>query len=390
MTGVTGGAPDHRVRCERWTEIDFATHVADAEQKAPLAIGDTVLEVDGMQKYYEVYDRSIGAILAGETVKLVKANEELNFDAREGETVAIVGESGCGKSTFAKVLMGLETATDGEVRYGGSNIGEVSVANRTPKQIGSLQMVFQNPSDTLNPSHTIGGQIGRVIKKFGVESDKAKIRERVLELLDLVKLPRDFYIRRPRQLSGGQKQRIGIARAFAGNPAMVIADEPVSALDVSVAAAVTELLTDIQRDHKTTLLFISHDLSVVRYLADRIVVMYLGQIMERGTTDEIFNPPYHPYTEALLSAVPIADPEVTKREIVLEGNLPSVMNPPKGCPFSTRCHRKIGRICDDERPPVQMASNGHAIACHIPLDELRKVEPVIAVPKQEERIHAPQ
>jgi peptide/nickel transport system ATP-binding protein len=168
---------------------------------------------------------------------------------------------------------------------------------------------------------------------------------------------------------------------------MVIADEPVSALDVSVAAAVTELLTDIQREHKTTLLFISHDLSVVRYLADRIVVMYLGQIMERGTTDEIFDPPYHPYTEALLSAVPIADPEVTKREIVLEGNLPSVMNPPKGCPFTTRCQHKIGRICDEERPAVQMASNGHAIACHIPLDELRQAEPVIAVPKSEERVH---
>lgn len=388
MTAVTGGSPDHRVRCVRWTEIDFATDIPESVQKVPLSIGDTVLEVDGMQKYYEVHDRSIAAIVAGETVKLVKANESLSFNAREGETVAIVGESGCGKSTFAKVLMGLETATDGEVRYGGTNIGAVSVGARTPKQIGSLQMVFQNPSDTLNPSHTIGAQIGRVIKKFGVESDKAKIRERVLQLLDLVKLPRDFYIRRPRQLSGGQKQRIGIARAFAGNPAMVIADEPVSALDVSVAAAVTELLTDIQREHKTTLLFISHDLSVVRYLADRIVVMYLGQIMERGTTDEIFKPPYHPYTEALLSAVPIADPEVTKREIVLEGNLPSVMNPPKGCPFSTRCQHKIGIICDEERPKVQITSTGHAIACHIPLDELRKAEPVIAVPKANERIHA--
>ena len=390
MASVTGSASDHRVRCERWTELDFAAEISHGEEKPPMSIGDTVLEVDHMQKYYEVHDRSIAALLSGQSVKLVKANEALDFDAREGETVAIVGESGCGKSTFAKVLMGLETATDGEVRYGGTDIGEVPVRTRTPQQIGSLQMVFQNPSDTLNPSHTIGAQIGRVIKKFGVETDKMKIRERVLELLDLVKLPRDFYIRRPRQLSGGQKQRIGIARAFAGNPAMVIADEPVSALDVSVAAAVTELLTDIQRDNKTTLLFISHDLSVVRYLSDRIVVMYLGQIMERGTTEEIFEPPYHPYTEALLSAVPIADPEVRKREIVLEGNLPSVMNPPKGCPFSTRCPHKIGRICDEERPPVQMASNGHAIACHISLDELRKAEPVIVVPKAEERMHVAQ
>ena len=157
-----------------------------------------------------------------------------------------------------------------------------------------------------------------------------------------------------------------------------------------MAAAVTELLMEIQREHNTTLLFISHDLSVVRYLSDRIVVMYLGQIMERGTTDEVFSPPYHPYTEALLSAVPIADPEVTKREIVLEGNLPSVMNPPKGCPFCTRCPRKIGRICEDERPPVQMDGEGHAIACHIPLEELRQVEPVIHVPSMEERKHANQ
>jgi peptide/nickel transport system ATP-binding protein len=241
-------------------------------------------------------------------------------------------------------------------------------------------MVFQNPSDTLNPSITVGSQISRVIKKFGIESDSDKIRDRVMKLLDTVKLPRDFYYRRPRQLSGGQKQRVGIARAFAGNPELVIADEPVSALDVSVAAAVTELLMDIQREHKTTLLFISHDLSVVRYLSDRIVVMYLGQIMEAGTTEEVFAPPYHPYTEALLSAVPIADPNIEKREIVLEGPLPSVLNPPIGCPFETRCPRKIGKICEDERPPVQKdGEGGHAIACHIPLEELRRIEPVMKV-----------
>jgi peptide/nickel transport system ATP-binding protein len=237
-------------------------------------------------------------------------------------------------------------------------------------------MVFQNPNDTLNPSHTIGAQIGRVIKKFGVESDKGKIQERVLALLDTVKLPRDFYKRRPRQLSGGQKQRVGIARAFAGNPKMVVADEPISALDVSVAAAVTELLMEIQREHGTTLLFISHDLSVVRYLADRVVVMYLGQIMERGTTEQIFAPPYHPYTEALLSAVPIADPNVEKREIVLEGNVPSALNPPKGCPFATRCPRKVGDICDNEPPPHISDHPRHVIACHIPLEDLIKVEPV--------------
>jgi peptide/nickel transport system ATP-binding protein len=388
MEHVVDSAPDHRVRCLRYKEIDHRLAVADGEAKVAMELGKQVLEVNQMKKYYEVRDNSLRALISGERIRYVKANEELNFSAREGETVAIVGESGCGKSTFAKVLMGLEKGTDGEVRHDGTDLSEIAVRDRSAKQIGSLQMVFQNPFDTLNPSHSIGGQISRVIKKFGVETDKKKVFDRVMNLLDTVKLPRDFYFRKPRQLSGGQKQRVGIARAFAGNPSMVIADEPVSALDVSVAAAVTELLMEIQREHKTTLLFISHDLSVVRYLSDRIVVMYLGHILERGTTEQIFAPPYSPYTEALLSAVPIADPEVTKREIVLEGNLPSAMNPPKGCPFCTRCHRRIGDICDNEPPPEQVVVDRHVIKCHIPLEELKKVEPVIHVPDESERIHS--
>jgi peptide/nickel transport system ATP-binding protein len=245
--------------------------------------------------------------------------------------------------------------------------------------VGYLQMVFQNPFDTLNPSHTVGTQIARVIRKFGVERDPEKVKERVMELLDTVKLPRDFYRRRPRQLSGGQKQRVGIARAFAGNPKVVIADEPVSALDVSVQAAVTQLLMDIQREHRTTLLFISHDLSLVRYLADRVVVMYLGHIVEQGTTDEVFGPPYHPYTEALLSAVPIADTSVEKKHIVLEGDMPSAVDPPPGCPFQTRCPRKIGRICEEEEPPERVFGDGHRILCHIPAEELEAMEPVIVL-----------
>ena len=373
----------HRVRCRRFRQIDHGARGAQAAGTAPIRLGDTVLEVDAMQKYYEVEDRSLMAWIRGDRVRHVKANESLDFDARRAETVAIVGESGCGKSTFAKVLMGLEVATGGEVRHEGTDIGAIPVRERGSQRIRSLQMVFQNPFDTLNPSHTVGWQIGRVIKRFGVESDRRKVRERVLRLLDTVKLPRDFYYRRPRQLSGGQKQRIGIARAFAGNPSLVVADEPVSSLDVSVAAAVTELLMEIQRENRTTLLFISHDLSVVRYLSDRIVVMYLGQIMERGTTNQVFDPPYHPYTEALLSAIPIADPDVSKREIVLSGNLPSALDPPTGCPFSTRCPRHVGAVCDESRPPLQMDEEGHVIACHIPLDELRAVKPVIQMRESE-------
>ncbi len=378
-TVAADGETSHRVRCTRWADIDPTCALPAGDYRPPSEIGDKVLEVDNLQKYYTVRDTSLRAFVTGNTVRYVKANEDLSFDAREGETVAIVGESGCGKSTVARVLMGLETATGGEVRFQDANIGDVSAQERTPQQLGALQMVFQNPNDTLNPSLSIGAQIGRVIRKFGVEHDREKIRERVLKLLAMVKLPLEFASRRPRQLSGGQKQRVAIARAFAGNPAAVVADEPISALDVSVAAAISELIMDIQRDHKTTLIFISHDLSTVRYLADRVVVMYLGQIMERGTTDEVFSPPYHPYTEALLSAVPIADPTVEKRRIVLEGQPPSALDPPKGCPFSTRCPRRLGAICDNELPPVRRVGDRHEISCHISMDELQAVEPVITV-----------
>ena len=369
----------HRARCIRWRELT-QEKLSGSVTSESASIGEEVLSVHDMQKYYTIHDRSIKAIMDGTSLKLVKANEKIDFEAHEAETLAIVGESGCGKSTLAKVLLGLEVASGGEILLNGENIENVSVHSRSPKQLATMQMVFQNPSDTLNPSHTVGNQIGRAIKKFEIESNREKIRDMVMALLDTVKLPRDFYYRRPRQLSGGQKQRIGIARAFAGQPSMVIADEPVSALDVSVAAAITELLMDLQRENKMTLLFISHDLSIVRYLSDRILVMYLGQVMEQGDTHDVFQPPYHPYTEALLSAVPIADPDISKREIVLEGNLPSALDPPAGCPFETRCPRKLGSICENERPPVQLADENHRIACHIPMEELRKVDPVVQIP----------
>jgi peptide/nickel transport system ATP-binding protein len=275
--------------------------------------------------------------------------------------------------------MGLETGTAGKVELNGVDITEMAVQKRDAKMVSSLQMVFQNPFDTLNPSHSVGSQIVRVLEMFKVGNNQGEREARMLELLDLVKLPRAFAKRMPRQLSGGQKQRIGIARAFAGKPRVVVADEPVSALDVSVQAAVTQLLMEIQRESRTTMLFISHDLSVVRYLSDRVVVMYLGRIVEQGTTDEVFAPPYHPYTEALLSAVPIADTSVQKKRIILEGNLPSVMNPPKGCPFCTRCPRKIGSICETDIPPLHKISDTHKILCHIELEELMKMEPVIVL-----------
>ena len=373
----------HYTRCARFAEIDWQAEAELAATGAAANLGEVVLRVENMKKYYELRDTSLMAIISGKTSRTVKANEKLDFEAREAETVAIVGESGCGKSTFAKVMMGLETATEGHIYLDGKDLATTPVQKRKAQVVGHLQMVFQNPFDTLNPSHTVGGQIARVIRKFGVEQDPAKVKARVLELLDIVKLPRDFYKRRPRQLSGGQKQRVGIARAFAGNPRVVIADEPVSALDVSVQAAVSQLLMDIQRENRTTLVFISHDLSLVRYLADRVVVMYLGTIAEQGTTDEVFAPPYHPYTEALLSAVPIADTRIKKKEIVLQGDIPSAVNPPPGCPFQTRCPRKIGTICETEAPPVREFGPGHRIACHIDPAELEAMDPVITMPAKE-------
>ncbi len=373
------GDRGHEARCIRYDEIDWKRYRPKGVEVEPIEPGPPVLQIKNMKKYYEIRDNSVAAMISGQKSRFVKANEKLDFEAREGETVAIVGESGCGKSTLAKVLMGLEESTGGEVLVNGLEVGHMPVRKRPAGLISSLQIVFQNPFETLNPSHSVGSQIARVLRKFGVAKDRDEAERKTYELLDMVKLPREFAQRKPRQLSGGQKQRIGIARAFGGEAAVVIADEPVSALDVSVQAAVTGLLTDIQRKKRTTLVFISHDLSVVRYLADRIVVMYLGHIMEQGTTEEVFSPPYHPYTEALLSAVPIADTSVTKKHIVLKGELPSPMNPPSGCPFQTRCPRKIGAICETEMPPNKDMGNGHMIMCHLPDDVLRSMEPVIKV-----------
>ncbi len=372
-------AATHETRCLRFAEIDWTAPPVKAEVKQKGAIGDVVLRMENLKKYYEV---AASTLFGGGEMKVVKANETLTFEARESETLAIVGESGCGKSTFAKVLMGLETATDGQILLDNHSIGDVPIARRDTKTVADVQMVFQNPFDTLNPSMTVGRQIIRALEIFGVGTSEEERRDRMLQLLDLVKLPRAFADRMPRQLSGGQKQRVGIARAFAGDARIVVADEPVSALDVSVQAAVTDLLMEIQRQHKTTLLFISHDLSIVRYLSDRVMVMYLGHVVELGSTDQVFSPPYHPYTEALLSAVPIADTRVKKKHIVLEGDIPSAMNPPPGCPFQTRCgwkSRVPGGLCEREVPPVRHLAEGHQIKCHLPDAELARMDPVIQI-----------
>ena len=379
MSGVSFG-DRHESRCMRISEIDWDAPITVAEQKEKGEIGDVVLRMDDLKKYYEV---SANALFGGgKNKKVVKANETLSFEAHESETLAIVGESGCGKSTFAKVLMGLETATSGEVLLDNQSIGSTPIEARDTKTVSDVQMVFQNPFDTLNPSMTVGRQIIRALEVFKIGNSDDERRDKMLNLMDLVKLPRAFSDRMPRQLSGGQKQRVGIARAFAGGARIVVADEPVSALDVSVQAAVTDLLMEIQREEKTTLLFISHDLGIVRYLSDRVMVMYLGHVVELGTTDQVFAPPYHPYTEALLSAVPIADTSVEKKHIVLEGDIPSAMNPPPGCPFQTRCNWKskvAGGLCEKDVPPMKTMSDGLQIKCHLSDADLAEMEPVIKI-----------
>ncbi len=376
------GHEGHFSRCVRFNEIDWnELPPGTGKETEKVEPGKPVLEIDDLRKYYKVGGSEV---FGGGDGRVVKANETISFTARESETVAIVGESGCGKSTLAKVLLGLETASSGSVKLDGRDIQSTGVESRNVDTVSSIQMVFQNPFDTLNPGHTVGSQIIRTLEKFHVGNNPAERRQRMLELLDLVKLPRAFETRKPRQLSGGQKQRIGVARAFAGEARVVVADEPVSALDVSVQAAVTELLMDIQRRNKTTLLFISHDLSVVRYIADRVVVMYLGYIVEQGTTDQIFAPPYHPYTEALLSAIPIADTSVKKKHIVLEGDIPSAMNPPTGCPFQTRCgykHLVPDNRCEKELPPLKDLGGGHQSLCWLSDEVLAKMEPVIRFAK---------
>ncbi len=365
----------HRVRCARHAEIrETGIGPAGEERVEP---GGAVLEVRRLRKHFPLESNLLDRWFRSGDRPVVRANERVDFDAREAETVAIVGESGCGKSTLARILVGLEEATEGEVRFHGENIARIPVRRRGRRLVSRLQMIFQNPFDTLNPSHTVGFQLARVVRRFG--SRGSPVREQVAGLLERVRLPADIADRRPRQLSGGQKQRVAIARAFAALPELVIADEPVSALDVSVQAAIVELLVDMQRRHRTTLLFISHDLSLVRYLADRVVVMYLGHVVEQGPVEAVFAPPYHPYTEALLAAVPVADPRIRKRRVVLEGELPSPRDPPRGCPFHSRCPHRLEGLCEREVPPQRSFAGGHRIRCHLEAAELSRMRPVFVL-----------
>jgi peptide/nickel transport system ATP-binding protein len=338
------------------------------------------LSFEQLRIYYPQESNAVVSLFGLGEKRYVKAVDDVSLRVSKGRTLGIVGESGCGKSSLVRGIIGLEPLTGGEVEFLGVDITE-PVSERQMKLVREMQMVFQNPDSTLNPSYSIGKQIARPIKRFKTVSRK-EVKPEALRLLKAVRLDESYYDRLPRQLSGGEKQRVGIARALASRPDLIICDEPVSALDVSVQAAVINLLLEIQQIFGSSMIFIAHDLSVVRYFSDDVAVMYLGQIVEIGPAEAIYSPPYHPYTEALLSAVPIPDPAAEQKEIRLSGNVPSALSPPPGCRFHTRCPRRKemlhdgGKICERETPPWR-ESRRHRILCHIALQDLESVEPVV-------------
>lgn len=320
-----------------------------------------ILHVKDLKMYFPITK----GIIFQKQVGAIKAVDGVSFDMFQGETLGLVGESGCGKSTTGRAILQLYRPTGGEVVFEGTDLTQTK-GEDLRKMRRRMQMIFQDPYASLNPRMTVGSIVGEPLEVHGIGKNKAERQQRVQELLKVVGLNPYFVNRYPHEFSGGQRQRIGIARALAVNPAFIVCDEPISALDVSIQAQVINLLEDLQNELGLTYLFIAHDLSVVRHISDRIAVMYLGKIVELAERDELYDKPMHPYTQALLSAVPIPDPviEHKRQRIILEGDVPSPANPPKGCHFSTRCPRVMD-ICREVEPEFKDYGNGHYVACYL-------------------------
>jgi oligopeptide/dipeptide ABC transporter ATP-binding protein len=342
-----------------------------------------LIEVRDLVKHFPIRR---GVLLQRE-VGAVKAVDGVSFDVAEGETLGLVGESGCGKSTTARLITRLLDPTSGEIRYRGRDIAALSRRELLPVR-REMQMIFQDPYSSLNPRKTVGTIIGEPYIIHDVERNEAARKRRVQELMEVVGLNPEHYNRFPHEFSGGQRQRIGVARAIALKPKVIFADEPVSALDVSIQAQIINLLEDLRRELGLTIVFIAHDLSVVRHVCDRIAVMYLGSIVELADADALFAHPRHPYTGALLSAVPVPDPRLArqKQRQVLTGDVPSPTNPPRACRFHTRCPKFVAGTCDVEAPALEPrvpeGSTGATLAaCHFPLtdDEIHRRAPTTAV-----------
>jgi oligopeptide transport system ATP-binding protein len=327
-------------------------------------IGDELLVVEDVKKHFPITQ----GIIFQKEVAAVKAVDGVSFSVREGETLGVVGESGCGKSTMARCIMRLLDPTSGAVKFRGTDLTKLSRAQMRPFR-RELMMIFQDPYASLNPRKRVGFIVAEALEvhKLGTP---AEIKRRVQELLEVVGLNPEHYNRFPHEFSGGQRQRIGVARALAVNPKLIVCDEPVSALDVSVQAQILNLLKDLQRDFGLTYIFIAHDLNVVRHISDRVMVMYLGKIVETAARSELYATPKHPYTGALLSAVPVPDPEVgrARQRIVLEGDVPSPINPPSACRFHPRCPRFVEGHCDVEEPLLAPMGGTQSAACHYPLE----------------------
>ena len=321
-----------------------------------------LLSVRNLKKYFPIR----GGIL-GREVGRVHAVDGVSLDVAPGETLGLVGESGCGKSTTGRCILRLIEPTSGEIWFQGQDVtameGEALRAMRR-----DMQIIFQDPFASLNPRHTVGGIIGEALTIHGLVKTRQEMEDKVVQLLETVGLRPEHMRRFPHEFSGGQRQRIGIARALAVEPKLIVCDEPVSALDVSIQAQVINLLEDLQEKFGLTYLFIAHDLSVVEHISDRVAVMYLGRVVEVATAEELYANPLHPYTEALLSAVPIPDPQVKRKRIMLQGDVPSPLNPPTGCHFHTRCSIAQKGLCDVQRPELKVVAgsgNGHQVACHL-------------------------